>query len=86
MAKNKTSEYDFMFIPRYLILSYTYCLKTTGRRFHQLRWVKYLVQTTQLVSYIHRILCPEARGYDCIILQNCFDKGSRIPHILLLYL
>ena len=45
-----------------------------------------LYKLTQLVSYIHRILCPEARGYDCIILQNCFDKGSRIPHILLLYL
>ena len=41
-----------------------------------------LSKLTQLMSYIHRILHPEARGYDCIILQNCFDKGSRILHIL----
>lgn len=45
-----------------------------------------LSKLIQPVSYIHRILCPEARGYDCIILQNYFDKGSRIPHILFLYL
>lgn len=49
------------------------------------KWLSILPKLNQLVSYINRILSPEARDCDCIILQNCFDRGSRILQILLLY-